>query len=86
MLSFCLLSCCGSSGNQKIKYTEAWGSRLSHLLDDLHGILGHFDSEDGFSTGEVEWEECSFHQVDSTCSLPICSRVILTILRDFSRE
>ncbi|XP_022343110.2 proline-, glutamic acid- and leucine-rich protein 1-like [Crassostrea virginica] len=82
VLSFCLLSCCGSSGNQKIKYTEAWGSRLSHLLDDLHGILGHFDSEDGFST-DVQMSETDLappkedHQVTFFRTLMVCLQRML---------
>ncbi|XP_048747325.2 proline-, glutamic acid- and leucine-rich protein 1-like isoform X2 [Ostrea edulis] len=35
---FCLLSCCGTSGNQKVKYTEGWSSQVSYLLNDLHSL------------------------------------------------
>ncbi|XP_065924758.1 proline-, glutamic acid- and leucine-rich protein 1 [Magallana gigas] len=50
VLSYCLLSCCGTSGNQKCKYTEGWGARLSHLLSDLHGIIDLITTDDVSNT------------------------------------
>ncbi|XP_062600168.1 proline-, glutamic acid- and leucine-rich protein 1-like [Saccostrea cucullata] len=41
VLCFCLLACCGTSGNQRIKYTEGWSSQVTYLLNDLHSITDH---------------------------------------------
>ncbi|XP_061192976.1 proline-, glutamic acid- and leucine-rich protein 1-like isoform X2 [Saccostrea echinata] len=84
VLCFCLLACCGTSGNQRVKYTEGWSSQVSHLLTDLHSITDHIYRDlpnSGLPMSDVDSITESFGAVDPVTHFNILMQCLQKMLR-----